>query len=132
MRRMSLTVPTLLLANQAGVTPNGLLDITGGGWENYPVLSLPTTLDGYVVAILDFGKSEGGEAVVRMAVSDGTGDPLDAAASIMVRSERRLAPIALRFTCIIEQSGPFFVELEDDDGVLGRVDCEVVVVTRTP
>lgn len=125
---MSLTVPFLLLANHASVTASGLLDIAGGGWENYPVHQLPATLDGHVAAVLDFGKTEGGEAFLRMVVTDGTGEQLGALASFVVRSERRLAPVAVRFTCVVEQTGPFSITLEDDDGALGRVDCEVIVV----
>jgi len=127
---MTLILPSLLLANQAAVNVAGLLDVLGAAWETYPVAQLPATLDGHIAGVLDFGTSEGGEASIRMVVRDGGGAQLGAEASIVVRSARRLAPFALRFTCVVEATGPFSVSIEDDDGALGRVDCEVVLVQQ--
>ena len=121
-------VEATLLANVARVDPDGLLYVEGGGWQHYPVLTLPATLDGHLAGIIALDESELGQLhLVGFAVSQG-GKRLESPGSMIVSSARTVVPFAWRFTTIVHAEGVIAVELSDDSGeVFGAAECKVVL-----
>ncbi len=48
----------VLLANQAGIAPNGLLDVQGAAWENFDSDIFPVTVTGGVVGVVALDTAE--------------------------------------------------------------------------
>lgn len=122
---MAHSLSALLLADQATVSQGGLLNIAGGGWEHFTPALFPATVAGTAAGIVKFESADGGELEFRLSIVDQDGLTMDASGSIVLRSERMLAPFALPFMFVVRQPGSFAIHLSDDEGVFGAVECDV-------
>jgi hypothetical protein len=115
----------MLIANNAAVTPNGLLDIAGGGWEFMAVQSLPAPISGWVAGIMQFDEAELGQSFqVAMKVTDPQKATMTGAV-LTIQAVRRLAPFAVPFAAILHGVGTIEIRLEHSSGPCGDVSFEV-------
>jgi hypothetical protein len=115
----------MLIANHAAVTPNGLLDIAGGGWEFMAVPSLPAPISGWVAGIMHFDPPELGQAFqVQMKVTDPQKATMTGAV-LTIQAVRKLAPFAVPFAAILHGVGEIQIRLEHETGPVGDVSFEV-------
>ena len=113
-------VSAALLANQAAVGADGLLNVAGAGWEYIQAPGPVFTLNGYVAGIIEFGDDELPAArMVQLAVEDEVGADAGYRGSFAIVTSRRLAPFAIPFTVGVfelpEGAARRFV-LSDEDG----------------
>lgn len=125
-------VATLLVANRAAVTEQGLLDIAGAGWEFVNMPSLPTPLSGWLAGLMQFEPDEVGND---FSISMRSTNPqaLTMTGVVMnVRANRRLVPFAIPFAAVILAAGEQTIVLEHASGPVGNVSFEARLVSPGP
>ena len=119
-------ISTSLLATHAEVGADGLLAVRGGGWEFYSVPRMPATIQGFLAGLIEFDHDEIGTThALRLTLADEQGRDLGSAAAMVIMPQRKIAPFAVPFTGIVNESGRFAVTLSDDAGPLIVVESEV-------
>lgn len=104
-------VPTCLLANQAAVTENGLLNVIGGGWEHFEVLRFPASITGWIAGLFELDAVDRGvDHVVRMTVVARDGSEL-ASQAFIINDVSRLVPFAKQFSVVALSAGTIKVDL---------------------
>ena len=126
-------IATSLLATHAEVGGDGLLTIRGGGWEFYSVPRVPATIQGFLAGLIEFDKDEiGSTHALRLTLADEQGRDLGSAAAMVIMAQRKIAPFAVPFTGIVNESGRFAVTLSDAAGPLIVVESEVRLIEPRP
>lgn len=121
-------VPTCLLANDAAVTDNTLLNVAGGGWEHFATPRFPASITGWLTGLFELEPVERGtDQIVRMSIVDRDGTHLSSQ-SFIVNETSRLVPFAKQFSVVVEAAGTIKVDLSVDGQVLCSTPCEVKLI----
>ncbi len=122
---VAMHVAALLLANQAIVNEDGLLDIQGGGWEHFTPMALPAEISGVVVGILEFDDQEvGAVATIEFGLAQ-DGHDLVPMGSMMILSTRKLVPFVWAFRAVLPELGEVQATLSTNGEPIGRVSFSV-------
>jgi hypothetical protein len=107
-------IPVLLLANHAQVTPNGLLDIAGGGWAHFDAQEFPVGVSGALCGLIELeGDADRSQPfVVEFSTRDHIGQSLGFSGSMVLSPTRGEGPgtvsFAVSFTLALDE--PTLVE----------------------
>lgn len=116
-------IESLLVANAAEVR-DGLLYVSGAGWETFGLQIFPNEVRGYLTGIAVLDEEEFGEMVaIQFSVSDQAGHVAGSAGSIITSGIRARTPgVPIRFPFVIPfvtvVTGPTIVDcvLSSSDG----------------
>lgn len=119
-----------VLANNASVGDDGLLYVSGGGWEHYTVRPEAPIVRGVFAGVLDFGEPDQPGRLLHFTVAQ-EGHDAGSSASMMIRSERQLAPFALPFSLAVAAEPPLVrFDVSDENGPLWSFDLPITVESR--
>lgn len=105
-----------MLANAAEVRDDGLLYVSGGGWEYFAPSSLPATIAGAVAGLLELGPEDYDvPPQIRLTIRAGSESPVFIG-SMAVVSGRQSVPFAMAFTAVAESDDTLVFRLTAGDG----------------
>lgn len=105
-----------MLANGAEIRDDGLLYVSGGGWEYFAPRSLPATISGAVAGLLELGPEDYElPPQVRLTIRAGSDEPVFIG-SMAVISGRQSVPFAMSFTAVAESDDTLVFRLVDGEG----------------
>lgn len=127
-------VVAAMVANRAEVA-NGLLNVSGGGWDSFTVHSLPATIPGFLCGVIEVQPEERGQQlVVHVEALDHEGHDAGSHASMVISTTLDDAPpwvtrlpFAMPFVFAASAPGEFTLRMVDDDGPLCAVSFPLVL-----